>query len=92
MDSGDPGSQVVSALNPVEEDLSISPGAVTLLLQQMGEIIAEGNILSSNSVTLTNVAHQVEISYLLTNHIALNTPPLWLSGLLSELTLLIDSS
>ena len=63
MDSGDPGSQVVSALNPVEEDLSIKPGAVTLLLQQMGEIIAKGNILSSNSVTLTNVAHQVEISY-----------------------------
>ena len=92
MDSGDPGSQVVSALNPVEEDLSIKLGAVTLLLQQMGEIIAKGNILSSNSVTLTNVAHQVEISYLLTNHIALNTPPLWLSGLLSELTLLIDSS
>ena len=92
MDSGDPGSQVVSALNPVEEDLSIKPGAVILLLQQMGEIIAKGNILSSNSVTLTNVAHQVEISYLLTNHIALNTPPLWLPGLLSELTLLIDSS
>ena len=65
MDSGDPGSQVVSALNPVEEDLSIKPGAVTLLLQQMGEIIAEGDILSSNSVTLTNVAHQVEISYLI---------------------------
>ena len=83
---------MVSALKPVEEDLSISPGAVTLLLQQMGEIIAKGNILSSNSVTLTNVAHQVEISYLLTNHIALNTPPLWLSGLLSEFTLLIDSS
>ena len=65
MDSGDPGSQVVSALNPVEEDLSIKPGAVTLLLQQMGGTIAEGNILSSNSVTLTNVAHQVEISYLI---------------------------
>ena len=65
MDSGDPGSQVVSALNPVEEDLSIKPGAVILLLQQMGEVIAEGNILSSNSVTLTNVAHQVEISYLI---------------------------
>ena len=65
MDSGDPGGLMVSALKPVEEDLSISPGAVTLLLQQMGEIIAEGNILSSNSVTLTNVAHQVEISYLI---------------------------
>ena len=63
MDSGDPGRQVVSVLKPVEEDLSISPGAVTLLLQQMEEIIAKGNILSSNSVTLTNVAQQVEISY-----------------------------
>ena len=65
MDNGDPGSQVVSVLEPVEEDLSISPGAVTLLLQKMGGTIAEGNILSSNSVTLTNVAHQVEISYLM---------------------------
>ena len=65
MDNGDPGSQVVSVLEPVAEDLSISPGAVTLLLQQMGETIAKGNILSSNSVTLTNVAHQVEISYLI---------------------------
>ena len=65
MDNGEYGGSVVSAPRPVEEDLSISPGAVTLLLQQMGEIIAKGNILSSNSVTLTNVAHQVEISYLI---------------------------
>ena len=55
MDSGDPGSQVVSALKPVEEDLSISPGAVTLLLQQMGENIAEGNILSTSPATTNNV-------------------------------------
>ena len=56
MDSGDPGSQVVSALNPVEEDLSISPGTVTLLLQQMEGTIAGGIILSTNSVTLTRVS------------------------------------
>ena len=56
MDSGDPGSQVVSALNPVEEDLSISPGAVTLLLQQMGGNIARGNILSLSPAIRTNVS------------------------------------
>ena len=56
MDSGDPGSQVVSALKPVEEDLSISPGAVTLLLQQMGGNIARGNILSLSPAIRTNVS------------------------------------
>ena len=56
MDNGDPGSQVVSALGPVEEDLSISPGAVTLLLQQMGETIAEGNIPSSSPARNKNVS------------------------------------
>ena len=55
MDSGDPGRQVVSAPRPVEEDLSISPGAVTLLLQQMGGTIAEGNILSTSPATTNNV-------------------------------------
>ena len=56
MDNGDPGSQVVSVLGPVEEDLSISPGAVTLLLQQMGETIAEGNIPSSSPARNKNVS------------------------------------
>ena len=56
MDNGDPGSQVVSVLGPVEEDLSISPGAVTLLLQQMGGNIARGNILSLSPAIRTNVS------------------------------------
>ena len=56
MDSGDPGGLMVSALKPVEEDLSISPGAVTLLLQQMGETIAEGNIPSSSPARNKNVS------------------------------------
>ena len=56
MDNGDPGGLMVSALKPVEEDLSISPGAVTLLLQQMGETIAEGNILSTVPATTNSVS------------------------------------
>ena len=55
MDNGEYGGSVVSAPRPVEEDLSISPGAVTLLLQQMGETIAEGNILSTSPATTNNV-------------------------------------
>ena len=55
MDNGDPGGLMVSALKPVEEDLSISPGAVTLLLQKMGGTIARGNILSSSPATTNNV-------------------------------------
>ena len=47
MDNGEYGGSVVSAPRPVEEDLSISPGAVTLLLQQMGGNIAKGIILST---------------------------------------------
>ena len=56
MDNGDPGSQVVSALNPVEEDLSIKPGGVTLLLQQTGETIARGNLLGTVHATRKNVS------------------------------------
>ena len=56
MDNGDPGSQVVSALRPVEEDLSISPGTVTLLLQQMGGNIARGDTLSLSPAIRTNVS------------------------------------
>ena len=56
MDSGDPGRQVVSAPRPVEEDLSISPGAVTLLLQQMGGNIARGDIRSLSPAIRTNVS------------------------------------
>ena len=56
MVSGEPGSLQASALRPVEEDLSISPGAVTLLLQQMGETIAEGHIPSSSPARNKNVS------------------------------------
>ena len=56
MDSGDPGRQVVSVLKPVEEDLSISPGAVTLHHQQMGETIARGDILSTVPATPNSVS------------------------------------
>ena len=57
MVSGEPGSLQVSALRPVEEDLSISPGAVILLLQQRGEIIARGNILSTVPATTRSVSN-----------------------------------
>ena len=56
MDNGDPGSQVVSALKPVGEDLSISQGAVTLLLQKMGETIARAIILSTVPATTNSVS------------------------------------
>ena len=55
MDSGDPGGLMVSALKPVEEDLSISPGAVTLL-QQMGGNIARGDILGTVPATTNSVS------------------------------------
>ena len=56
MDSGDPGGLMVNALKPVVEDLSISPGAVTLHHQQMGETIARGDILSTVPATPNSVS------------------------------------
>ena len=56
MVSGDPGGLLVSAPRHVEEDLSISPGAVTLLLQQMGGNIARGNILGTVPATTNSVS------------------------------------
>ena len=56
MDNGEYGGSVVSAPRPVEEALSISPGAATLLLQLMGGNTAGGNILSSAPATTTNVS------------------------------------
>ena len=57
MVSGGNGGQVVSAPRPVEGDLSISPGAVILLLQQRGEFIARGNILSTVPATTRSVSN-----------------------------------
>ena len=57
MVSGGNGGQVVSAPRPVEEDLSISPGAVILLLQQRGEVTAGENILSTVPATTTSVSN-----------------------------------
>ena len=57
MVSGGNGGQVVSAPRPVEEDLSISPGAVILLLQQRGEVTAGENILSTVPATTRSVSN-----------------------------------
>ena len=51
MGSGENGSPVVSAPRPVEEEVSISSGAVILLLQQMVENIARENTLSTDPAT-----------------------------------------
>ena len=52
MVNGETGAIVVSVLGAVEEENSISPGAVTLLLQLMGGNTAGGNILSIFPATL----------------------------------------
>ena len=49
--NGEPGDPVASAPRPVEEDLNISPGAVTRLLRPEGGTIARGNILSTHPAT-----------------------------------------
>ena len=56
MASGVDGDPVASALGPVEEELNISPGGVTLLLQQTGETIARGNLLGTVRATRNNVS------------------------------------
>ena len=63
MVNGETGAIVVSVLGVVEEENSISPGAVTLLLQLMGGNTAGENILSTKSVTLRHAVCQVEILY-----------------------------
>ena len=52
MVSGETGAIVVSVLGVVEEENSISPGAVTLLLQLKGGNTAGANILSIFLATL----------------------------------------
>ena len=56
MVSGEPGSLQVSALRPVEEDLSISPGAVTLLLLPMEGTFVRGIIPSTFPAIKNNVS------------------------------------
>ena len=56
MATGEAGSQVVSALRPVEEDHNISPGAVTPQLQLMGGSFVKGIILGAGPATTNNVS------------------------------------
>ena len=56
MDSGVSGGPVVSVLNPVEEELNISPGAVILLLRPEVENIARGSLFRPNPATATDVS------------------------------------
>ena len=51
------GNLVASALGPVEEEVSLSPGAVILLLQPMVENIARGLLIVPNlAATATDVS------------------------------------
>ena len=56
MANGVDGKLVPFALGDVEEDLNINTGAVILLLRQVVENIARGNILRPNHATATDVS------------------------------------
>ena len=61
---GDPGKAGPSVPRPVEEDLKIAPGHVTLQYQLLVERIARGEIQSQHPATHTSVSYKIQNIFL----------------------------